>query len=101
MKLLMALSPEDKRNPEGKVFDFNSSHSLRVNLDRKIQRVVLPEGSSIDVEKWHAHSLRVSKRTNLKDAGGDLLKIMVVSGHKRLDNLQKYLRTGEEVVSKA
>ena len=51
MKLLMALSPEDKRNPEGKVFDFNSSHSLRVNLDRKIQRVVLPEGSSIDVEK--------------------------------------------------
>ena len=88
-------------NPEDKVFDFNSANSLRVNLERKIQRLVLPEGSSIDVKKWHAHSLRVSKLTNLKDEKWDLDKIMCVSGHKRLDNLHRYLRTDEKEVIKA
>ena len=37
---------------KGKLFGFNSSHSLRVNLERHIKQLTLPKEISIDVTKW-------------------------------------------------
>ena len=37
---------------EGVLFGFNSAHSLRVNLERHIKQLQLPNKSSVDVMKW-------------------------------------------------
>ena len=61
--LFNKFSSEIKSEKNGSIFNFNSASVLGTNLDRKIKTLKLPNGSSIDVKKWHCHSLRVSKLT--------------------------------------
>jgi len=63
MDLLKKFKSENTRNQDENLFDFKSADSLAKNLDRKIKSLKLPVESSIDVMKWHCHSLRTSMLT--------------------------------------
>ena len=69
MELLEKYLPADKREQENFIFGFNSSDNLARNLTNKIKKIVLPSTSSIDVKKWHTHSLRTSMITHLRTQG--------------------------------
>ena len=85
-----------KKNLTDKIFGFNSAKSLVMNLDRKVNKLELPEGSAIKKYKWQSHNIRVSRITNMRKADYTYEKIMLVSGHKSLDSLQKYMKNDEE-----
>ena len=82
------------------LFGFHSANSLRKNLDRKIKRIKLPEGSSIKVEEWQCHNLRVSKCTKLYREGMKLADIMKVSGHRSVASLMRYIKVDEDEIIK-
>ena len=83
---------------EGKIFKsyyskhagqpFNSARALRKWLERKVKKVKLPEGSSIDVDRWQCHNLRGSKLTELHiNRSMPVAELKVISGHKDDKNL--------------
>ena len=80
--------------PTDPVFNFNSVNSMIKWLERFIKQVTLPPGNNIVVEsRFQSHNLRVSKLTwlsqhhKLTDA-----QIQAFSGHKKLENLYKYIK---------
>ena len=80
---------------EGNVFAFTSPNSLRKWLKRQVARVRLPAGSSIVPAAWQCHNLRASRVTSLAEDGMRLDQIRLVTGHRKLENLQKYIKTDE------
>ena len=44
------------------------------------------------MSKWQSHNLRVSRLTNLYRRGYNTKKLMMISGHKSLDCLERYLK---------
>ena len=90
-KLLDKLD-DGQRGDNEKLFGFNSANALVTFLGRKVNSVELPETNSIKNKKWQSHNIRVSRITNMKDRGYAYDKIMLVSGHKSLDSLMKYLK---------
>ena len=66
--------------------------SLRNGLHRLIMGIRLPETNSIASNKWQSHNLRVSRLTNLYNGGMNTKKLMIISGHKSLDSLERYLK---------
>ena len=47
-------------------------------------------------KKWQSHNMRVSRITHLKDEGTPYDQIMLISGHKSLDSLMKYMKNDEK-----
>ena len=76
-----------KNDATDKIFGFNSAKALVKALERKVNKIELPEGSVIKKNKWQSHNLRVSRISNLRREGLGYEKIMLVSGHKSLDSL--------------
>ena len=89
--LLDRLNDGNKDGNE-KIFGFNSATALVMFLGRKVNSLELPETNSIKNKKWQSHNIRVSRITNMKNKGYAYDKIMMVSGHKSLDSLMKYLK---------
>jgi integrase len=48
--------------------------------------------AGIDFSRFGAHSLRAGFCTAAADAGADVFEIMATSGHKSVENVQKYVR---------
>ena len=78
---------------------FNSAKALRNWLERKIKKVKLPEGNSIDVNRWQCHNLRGSKLTDLhQNKKLTFSELKVISGHVRDDNLSLYIKVDRQNV---
>ena len=80
---------------------FNSAHTLRVWLERKLKKVKLPEGNSIDLSHWQCHNLRASRLTDLHlNKNVPFAELKVISGHVRADNLSLYINVDRKSVDR-